>query len=343
MKTKGVLVSVTTGVLAFLIASTGLAGNAFAKDEAKSTEIKLATLAPKGSAWAKILEKGAKDIDTKTEGRVKIKWFFGGSQGDEREAVRKMKLGHLQGAAITAVGMGLIKSDVRVLELPFMFKNDKELDYVREKMAADFEAQFDTAGYVLLAWGDVGWTHVYANLDIQSKEDLKKTKMWAWTDDPIVKAFFKRLGVNGVPLGVPDVLPSLQTGLIDGCYGAPLAAVALQWYTKIKFATSIPISYSIGAMIVKKEDFNKLSADDQKTIRELSKAMGEDLMKTVRKDNERAKKAMEKQGIKFTTTPAALVSDFEKEGKGVWDDLAGDLYSKDLLTKVKKYVEEARK
>src|SRR5688572_21183623 len=143
MKTKGVL----TGVLAFLIASTG---SAFAKDEAKSTEIKLATLAPKGSAWAKILEKGAKDIETKTEGRVKIKWFFGGSQGDEREAVRKMKLGHLHGAAITAVGMGLIKSDVRVLEIPFLFKTDKELDYVREKMAPDFEKQFEDANFVLL-------------------------------------------------------------------------------------------------------------------------------------------------------------------------------------------------
>jgi TRAP-type transport system periplasmic protein len=342
MKTKGVL-----GTLAFVVASAGLAGPAFAKDDKgdkdKVTEVKLATLAPKGSAWAKILEKGATEIETKTDGRVKIKWFFGGSQGDEREAVRKMKLGHLHGAAITAVGMGLIKSDVRVLELPFLFKDDKELDYVREKMAPDFEKQFEEAGYVLLAWGDVGWVHVYANLDIQSKDDLKKTKMWAWTDDPIVKAFFKRLGVNGVPLGVPDVLPSLQTGLIDGCYGSPLAAVALQWYTKVKYGTSIPISYSIGAMVISKESFSKLSADDQKAIREVSKSMEGELMKTVRKDNERAKKAMQKQGVKFSTTPAALVSDFEKEGKGVWDDLAGSLYSKDLLDKVKKHVAEARK
>lgn len=340
MKTKGVLY----GVLAFLIASAGFAGRASAKDdEKKSTEVKLATLAPKGSAWAKILDKGAKEIETKTDGRVKIKWFFGGSQGDEREAVRKMKLGHLHGAAITAVGMGLIKSDVRVLEIPFLFKDDKELDYVREKMAPDFEKQFEEANFVLLAWGDVGWVHVYANIDIQSRADLGKTKMWAWTDDPIVKAFFKRLDVNGVPLGVPDVLPSLQTGLIDGCYGSPLAAVALQWYTKVKYGTSVPISYSIGALVVTKESFSKLSSEDQKTIREVSKSMEADLMKTVRKDNERAKKAMEKQGVKFSTTPAALVSDFEKQGKAVWDDLAGSLYSKDLLEKVKKHVAEARK
>src|SRR5688572_8775463 len=125
MKTKGVLL----GVLAFL-----LVGSLGAARAAEVTEVKIATLAPKGSAWAKIMDKGAKDIETKTEGRVKVKYFFGGAQGDEREAVRKMKLGHLDGAALTAVGLGLIKGDVRVLELPFLFKNDKELDYVRNKM-----------------------------------------------------------------------------------------------------------------------------------------------------------------------------------------------------------------
>src|SRR5688572_29639161 len=85
------------------------------------TEVKIASLAPAGSAWAKILEEGGRDIEAKTAGRVKVKFFFSGQQGDERDVVRKMKVGQLDGSAITAVGLGLIKSDVRVLELPFLF------------------------------------------------------------------------------------------------------------------------------------------------------------------------------------------------------------------------------
>ena len=311
---------------------------------AAAAEIKIATLAPKGSAWAKILEEGAKSIAEKTGDRVQIKYFFSGSQGDERDVVRKMKLGQLDGSALTAVGLGLIKGDVRVLELPFLFKTDKELDYVRDKMSTDFEKQFDDAGYVLLAWGDVGWVHLFSNIQLTSKADLDKTKMWAWTDDPIVRAFFKRLGINGVPLGVPDVLPSLQTGTIDACYGSPYAAVVLQWYSKVKYATGTPISYSIGALVVRKEVFNKLSAEDQKTVKESSKVMGGQLMTRIRADNERAKNTIQKSGITFVPVPAALLAEFEKEGQAVWDELSGGkLYAADLLVKVKKYVAEARK
>lgn len=311
---------------------------------ASAVEIKIASLAPDGSSWAKIMSEGGKKIAERTAGRVTVKYFFSASQGDERDAVRKMKLGQIDGAALTAVGLGLIKGDVRVIELPFLFKNDKELDYVREHMAPDFEKEFDGAGYILLSWGDVGWTYLYANKAINSREDLDRTKMWAWTDDPIVRAFFKRMGVNGVPLGVPDVLPALQTGTIDACYGPPLAAVAFQWYTRVKYATSEPFSYSSGAVVVRKEVFSKLSPEDQKIVREVGVDMGQKLMLSVRKDNDRAAKAMQKSGVQFVPTPPALAADLEKEGHAVWDELAGGkLYSSALLEKVKKHLADFRK
>jgi TRAP-type C4-dicarboxylate transport system substrate-binding protein len=149
--------------------------------------------------------------------------------------------------------------------------------------------------------------------------------------------------VNGVPLGVPDVLPSLQTGLIDACYGSPLVAVAFQWYSKVKYATSVPISYAIGALIIRKDSFAKLSAEEQRVVREVGRSMEADLLKVVRSDNERAKTAMQKQGVKFTPSPASMVADFEKEGQSVWSELAGKLYGKDLLDKVTRYRDEARK
>ena len=330
--------------LAFTIA-TMFAGLLITRPAAASdpVEIKLATLAPKGSAWAKIMESGAKSIDTSTSGRVKFKFFFGGQQGDERDVVRKMKLGQLDGGGITAVGLGIIKGDVRVMELPFLFRSDKELDYVRDKMADELEKQFDSAGYVLLAWADVGWASLYSNTPITSKAELVKTKMWVWTDDAIVRALFSRLGVNGVPLGVPDVLPALQTGLINACYGPPLAAVALQWYTKVKYGTATPIAYSIGAIVVKKDVFAKISAEDQALVRAGGRTIGEQLMNNIRKDNERAKKAMEKSGIAFVTIPPAALAELDSVGKKVWDDLAGKVYAKDFLEKVKRTLAEFRK
>src|SRR5688572_21478945 len=124
---------------------------------APSVELRLSSLAPDGSMWARVLVRGAREIGEKTQGRVAFKFFFGGSQGGERDFVRKMRTGRLEGAAVSAVGLGEIKSDIRVLELPFLFKGDVELDHVRSTMKERFEREFDEAGFVLLAWGDVGW------------------------------------------------------------------------------------------------------------------------------------------------------------------------------------------
>ncbi|HVS17809.1 MAG TPA: TRAP transporter substrate-binding protein DctP, partial [Planctomycetota bacterium] len=209
------------------------------------TVIKLATLAPEGSSWMNLFHEWGRNVESHTGGKVKVKFYAGGVAGDERDAVRKMRLGQLNAAAVTAIGLGLIQSEVRVLELPMMIKNYAELDHVRTSMDADIRKKFEEKGYVLLSWGDVGPVHIFSNTPIKSKADLAQTKLWAWTDDPLVKTMFKQLGSNGVPLGVPDVLTSLQTGLINACYGSPLSMVALQWYTKVKYMTGMQLSQAI--------------------------------------------------------------------------------------------------
>ena len=195
---------------------------------AQST-LKIATLAPEGSAWMVAFHEWAKNVEEHTGGKIKIKFFAGGTAGAERDAVRKMRLGQLNGAAVTAIGLGLINSEVRVLELPMLIDTYGELDYVRNKLDAELRKKFEDKGYVLLAWGDVGPVHIFSNTPIKGKADLAQLKLWAWVDDALVRALFTQLGVNGVPLGVPDVLPSLQTGLINACYGSPLSTLALQW------------------------------------------------------------------------------------------------------------------
>jgi hypothetical protein len=190
------------------------------------TVIKVATLAPEGSAWMNLFHEWGHNVEAHSAGKLKIKFYAGGVAGDERDAVRKMRLHQINAAAVTSIGLGLIQSEVRVLELPMLIKNYDELDYVRNAMSDEFRKKFEEKGYVLLGWGDVGPVHIFSNTPIRSKADLNQTKMWAWTDDPLVKAMFKQLGSNGVPLGVPDVLTSLQTGLINACYGSPLSMVA---------------------------------------------------------------------------------------------------------------------
>ena len=145
----------------------------------------------------------------------RLKYFEGGQQGDERDFVRKIKLGQLDGAAVTAVGLSMIDESIRVLELPMMFETVEELDYVADKMWPYFQKKFEKKGFKLNDRGEVGWIYFLSKNKVESLADLKGQKLWMWGDDQLVGAMFKKLGLNGVPLGVPEVDAGLTSGRIN--------------------------------------------------------------------------------------------------------------------------------
>jgi TRAP-type C4-dicarboxylate transport system substrate-binding protein len=331
--------------LTSLLSIAAVAGLALATAKpaaAGDTEIRLATLAPSGSPWMEVLNKAQAEIKEKTGGRVTLKYYEGGQQGDERDFVRKIGLGQLDGAAITSIGLAMIDESIRVLELPMMFQSAEELDYVADKMWPYFQKKFEKKGYKLNDRGDVGWVYFLSKNKVESIADLKGQKLWMWGDDQIVGAMFKKLGLNGVPLGVPEVDAGLTSGKINAAYTSPVAAVALQWYSKVKYMTSMPMSYGIGATVMAIKSIDKISKEDQKIVETIAKAHSKKLRKVIRKANEDAKTTMTKKGITVVQTPVAMVSDFEKAAQETGKDLTGKVYSKEELDMVIKYRDEFR-
>jgi TRAP-type C4-dicarboxylate transport system substrate-binding protein len=309
---------------------------------ADPVELRIATLAPSGSPWMDVLNKAAAEVKEKTAGRVTFKYYEGGQQGDERDFVRKIKLGQLDGAAVTSIGLGMIDESIRVLELPMLFDTVDELDYVADKMWPYFEQKFAKKGFKLTQRGDVGWVYFLSKNKVESLADLKGQQLWMWGDDQLVGAMFKKLGLNGVPLGVPEVDAALTSGAINACYGSPLAAVALQWYSKVKYMTSMPMSFAIAATVFAMDPLKKISAEDAQAIDEIGKASSKKLRKVIRKANEDAKGTMTRKGVTVVQTPVAMVDQFTKMALDSWKELAGKLYSQEELDMVLKYRDEYR-
>jgi TRAP-type C4-dicarboxylate transport system substrate-binding protein len=307
------------------------------------TEVRIATLAPEGSPWMGVLDKAASEIKEKTSSRVKLKYFAGGQQGDERDFVDKIKLGQLDGAAVTSIGLAMIDESIRVLELPMIFDSAEEVDYVADKMWPYFQAKFEKKGFKLNDRGEVGWIYFLSKNKVTNLGELKAQKIWQWGDDKLVGTLFGKLGLNGVKLGVPEVDPSLTSGRINACYGSPVAAVALQWYSKIKFMTSMPMSFAIGATVVSMKSLEKLSAEDQKTLEEIGSANAKKLRKVIRRANEDAQATMVKKGITVVETPQAMKDEFTKLAMTVHTDLmAKGVYTKDEYDRVIKARDEYR-
>jgi len=329
--------------LTTLLSLTALATVAMAPvAKADNVELRIATLAPSGSPWMEVLDKAAAEIKDKTSGRVTMKYFEGGQQGDERDFVRKIKLGQLDGAAVTAIGLAMIDESIRVLELPMMFKSAEELDYVADKMWPYFQKKFEKKGFRLNDRGEVGWIYFLSKNKVESLNDLKGQKLWMWGDDQLVGAMFKKLGLNGVPLGVPEVDAGLTSGKINAAYGSPVAAVALQWYSKVKYMTSMPMSFAIGATVVSIDSLKKMSPADQKLLEDIGKANAKKLRKVIRKANEDAKSTMTRKGITVVNTPVTMVDEFSKDSKEAWTELVGKIYSQEELDMVLKYRDEYR-
>ena len=299
------------------------------------TMVKFATLAPDGSTWMKAMKEFTVEASSLTAGRVKFKIYAGGVSGDEKDVVRKIRLGQLQAGGFSGVGIGEIAPEARLLDTPFLFKNDREIDHIYKTLDPDFRKIFEERGYVLIGWAEVGNVNVFSTKPVTRVADLKNIKMWIWEGDPIAEATFKALGVSPIPLSITDVMTSLQTGMIDGVYGSPLSVIALQWFSRMKYVFALPLTNASGAVLISKKVFDRLSPEDQKVMLELGDKYFRKLTLQSRRDNAESINILKKKKLVFTE-PAGpeVVKELEKDGEEARQALVGKLYPKELLDKV---------
>jgi TRAP-type C4-dicarboxylate transport system substrate-binding protein len=263
--------------------------------------LKFATLLPTGTAWSILLDNWVKEVESKSQGRIRFKMYSGGVMGDEPDALRKIRKNQLQGGLFTGYGIGRIYSPARVLEMPFLFKNTSESDHVRDQLMPDIELGFKQNGFELLGWPEVGFIHFFSQHKIESIEDMKKSRIWLWQGDPLGEALFEAAEISPVPLSIIDVYPQLSArhGSIDTVYISMFGAIGMQWHTKLKYGTNIAVTNAIGGLVISNEFFDKLPEDLQQLLKTTGKIMSDKVRKNARFENERSRNLLERYGIQF--------------------------------------------
>ncbi len=307
--------------------------------------IKFATLAPEGTVWHKAILRADRKLRKASGNTMRIRVYPGGVAGDEKDVIRKMRLGQFHAIGATGAGMAEIVPAVHVLDLPFLFDDGEEVDYVLERIFPDFQKMFLDKGFRLLGFTEAGFVHFYSQIPISSPEDFRsrEVKAWLWEGDPLITALYRAFGIQSVPLALTDVLTGLQTGMINTVFGPPAAVVGLQWHTKINYMTSIPVSWAVGGVLLTERIWKKLTPEQQETLSAVTGRLSRELMKLTRQDNAKAFAAMKKRGIKVTRDPTAKEwEEFEDISRKAREALVGELYSRELLNKVEGLVKEYR-
>jgi TRAP-type C4-dicarboxylate transport system substrate-binding protein len=297
--------------------------------------IKFATLAPEGSTWMNRMRNLEKAIKDKSKGQVGFRVYAGGVAGDELDVLKKIRIGQIHCAGFSGVGFGQILPAVRVLDLPFLFRDYREVDLVHKDLQGSFADQFHEKGFEFLAWAEVGNVHLFSQSPIAKVSDMARLKVWAWTGDPVAKETFAAMGTNPILLAIADVTTALNTGMIDTVYAPPLGALALQWNLYTKFMTSLPLAHSTGAVLISKSTYDKIPVDLQKMIKEEFQRAMNTLTLELRAQTEESAVVMQKSGIKVLPMPNEVdLKDFFKVHDEVAQALTGKLYPKELLNRV---------
>ena len=306
--------------------------------------IKVATIAPEGSTWINVLREYDAQIRKESNGRLGFKIYAGGVAGDEIDVLKKIRIGQYHAGGFTGVGIGEIAPNLRVLDSPFLFKSYDEVDYIYQKFNDEFEKEIENGGFVLLGWAEVGFVYTFTKTPIYGIEDLRKIKMWAWQGDPIAEVAYKVIGITPVQLSVTEVLTSLQTGLIDGVYASPLAILATQWFTKIKYMHNVPLTDASGALLISKKYFDSLPKELQEILLRNGKKYMRKLVELSRQENQKAIETLKKNGIIITEPPSKkLLEEYDEIGKKARKMLVGKLFTEEWLNKIEKALEEYRK
>ena len=281
----------------FLLSLTLLAGPVFSTEARAETTIKLATVAPDGSSFHTTMKKIAEQWSTASNGQVKLKIFAGGVQGDEGDVVKKMRIGQLQGAAITAIGLKDVAPEPTAVCAPLMVTSYPELDYVMERVGGKLEKSLGDKGFQVLAWTDAGTMYFFSQKPAASPTEMFPQKVFAVSGDPLAEDAWRSAGFTPVVLSSVNMIPSLQTGMVNAFTSTPVLALTLGWYASAKNMTLAPWGMLIGALVVTKKSWEKVPADLQPKLLEIARSEANLLKLENRRMEGEAMKTMETKGL----------------------------------------------
>ena len=311
--------------------------------EAADKQFRIGSLVPKNSLYHRQLMDIGEAWRAAQGENAKYLVYPDGSQGGEAEMARRMRIGQLQGALLSVVGLREIEPSISALQgIPLLFRNWDEVDYVREKMRAGMEKKFLEKGFVVLAWGDAGWVRFFSKDAAVRPDDFKKMKFFAWGSEPDQQAMMKSLGYTPVPLETSDILPAIQTGMINVVPSTPYFALATQIYATAPNMLEINWAPIVGALVVTKKSWDDMSPAAQTAVRSASDKAGVQIRAKARQEVEEAVDAMKKRGLTVNRPTPEQMREWNEFAEKLYPRIRGTMVPTETFDEVLSHLKDFR-
>ena len=309
---------------------------------AKKIVIKMATLAPEGTEWHGLLVELGQQWKVVTDGDVRLRIYPGGVVGDERDMIRKMRIGQIHGAAISNEGMTEINPYFTTFYMPMMYQSYDEVDFVRDRLSNELLNKTEENGFKILTMVDVGWAYWFSTEPIYTPDDLKNNKIFIWAGDYKSAQLYEKHGYQPVPLAMTDVLSGLQTGLVTSLGFNPLYALAQQLFGIADNMLDMKWGNLTAAIIIDLKTWNKIKPEYQESMLSVAKSIGDGFQQKNRYDSDKSVEVMKKYGLKVNTPTPEQVKIWDELINSMGPDIRGSLIEEnafDRLMEIKKEME----
>lgn len=309
----------------------------------KPHKVRMATLAPKGSSFHQSLQMMGQKWRQAPGGGATLTIYTDGTMGGESDVIRRMRIGQLQAAMLTVVGLSEIDESINVLEyMPMMFKSLEEMEYVLEQLRPILEKKMLDKGFVTLFWGDAGWVRFFTSEPVKYPEDLKEMKIFVWAGDTQQFDLMKAAGYHPVPLETSDILTGLQTGMINAVPSTPFYALAGQFYRQAGHMLEVNWAPLLGATVVTKKSWDKFKAEDREFILESAAEAGREIKAQSRREAAESVEAMKKRGLVVQEVGPELDARWRTAAEEIYPKIRGSMVPEEIFDEVQRIIKEYR-
>ncbi len=327
----------------FCFAAIFFSISAFAAQAEGEIVLKVATLAPQGSEWNKILQEMGAEWQKVSNGLILFRLYPGGVAGDDRDIVRKMRLGTLDAGLLTVNGLSAIDRGVLGLEIPLACSDYGELDCVLEKLGPQLERRMEAKGFIVLGWSEAGWAHFFTKSPVRTPDDMRKLKMFIWAGDDQYVELWKKAGFNPVPLPSTEIATALQTGLVNAVTVNPQGILLLQWYRQVRYMTDFKWAVFLGGIVISKSTWEKIPAEIRPAVRQAALKAAQRLRDFSRRTDQSDVEALKKNGVEVVSVNEKTLNEWRRLVDSVLPQVRGSYLPAETLDTALKLRDQCRK
>jgi TRAP-type C4-dicarboxylate transport system substrate-binding protein len=297
--------------------------------------LRLATIAPDGTPWARELKAYARNLESATDGHLRVKVYYGGVAGDELEQEQRIQRGQLDGSMSGGMLCERVAPSMVVARLPAMFQNREEAIEVLNNLEPILEAEAHRAGYAMPATSAIGSDALFTRVPVHSMDDLRRLKLWHWAPDEVGIASSRAMGLQIVPLPIYEGARAYDDGRVDGFFAVPSAAMAFQWSTRARYVADLRRSYIFGCVLFSERFYSRLPAPMQEAIRSSTAVLRERFAEVGRQVDEALLGGMfAKQGVTVTPVSERFRAEYFNAARAARGHVAETLVPRALIDRV---------